>query len=92
MSDEMTSAEIINQRLNNIERDMRDGFRIDPRWLIQTVREMTAALDFYATGRHLTETDHIVVQVVPGNDDFVDHLVGQHAGKCLDRAAGKETK
>lgn len=65
----MTSAEIISQRLNNIERDIRDGFRIDPRWLIQTVREMTAALELI-DGRY---------------PEWVTF-------KCLDRAAGKETK
>ena len=51
--------------------------------LLQCLDEAEMALEFYAEGRHMTENDHDVIQVIPGNDEFIDHIVGKRATKAL---------
>jgi hypothetical protein len=58
--------------------------------LLDTIERYKAALKFYADGHHMTEIDHDVIQVVPGSDEFIDHIVGRRAREALMRADAEE--
>jgi hypothetical protein len=46
------------------------------------------ALKFYAEGKHLTEKDHEVIQVIPGSDEYIDHIVGKKAREAIAKIEG----
>jgi len=37
-----------------------------------------------ADGRHCTEIDYDAIQIVPGSDRFIDHIVGKTAREALE--------
>lgn len=51
--------------------------------------EYKRALQFYADGKHYGEIDHDVIQVVPGSDEFIDHVIGRTAREVLAKHEGK---
>lgn len=57
--------------------------------LLDRIECYEAALKFYADGRHITETDHEVIQVIPGSDKFIDHIVGLKAREALRAMKGE---
>lgn len=56
--------------------------------VLQMLEIAENALEFYADGKHLEEKDHEIIQVIPGNDEFVDHLVGLKAKEALAQIEG----
>ena len=47
------------------------------------IEKLEAALRFYADGKHAHEKDHDVIQVVPGKEEFIDHIYGSRAREAL---------
>lgn len=86
----MTSAEIINQRLDKIDECCMQS---DLSWLTQTIREMTAALNVSRAWYDEIYPEDVFIDGSSA-DSGVNRVVKLRmiTQNTLDRAAGKETK
>jgi hypothetical protein len=66
-----------------IEASAYDSLKAERDASLEREAKLLAALQFYADGRHVTEIDHEVIQVVPGSDEFIDHVIGRTAREAL---------
>jgi len=51
--------------------------------LTKEISRLRLALEFYADGRHYTEKDSEIINIIPGNDEFQDHIPGKRAREAL---------